>query len=572
MIFKQLENDKHLLAYYVLAGDHPETIEFSMLKAFLGERLPDYMIPSAFIPLDAIPLTPSGKVDRKGPAHRAVQLQSTQAYVAPRNANEEILAEIWQDILGVNRVGIHDNFFELGGHSLLATRLLSRLQRIYHLNFSLAPLFEFPTIASFIEAMEKDRLVLNTLVYLEEEAQLATSISIDNVDPPEQCHKSILLTGCTGFVGRFLLVELLEQTTATVYCLMRGTTAGECFIRLKKILKDNGLWQSTFVDRIHIVKGDIAQPLLGLTVMEFDRLAEIIDTIYHNATFMNHLASYKALKSANVGGMQEMFRFACTKKLKQVNYVSTTDIFSERDQSLRREVDEFTCIDHEHHFAADGYTSSKWVADKLAMLAQNQGIPCRIYRLGLVSGDTKQGRYDPAQWFYSFVTSCLQLGAYPIDSPLELSILPVDFVARSIISLATQAMQEHPVFHLHHPDKVQIIRWFEVLNASEQFSQRLQPISYYQWLQKVERVAQQSHELPIYPIVYQHLHLDEHALQERLDQNHSTLRVLSQYTIEQLQKSGIRLPEIDEALISLYLDFMISKTKEIASAVMPKVQ
>ncbi|MCG8348800.1 MAG: amino acid adenylation domain-containing protein, partial [Chloroflexales bacterium] len=118
------------------------------LRAFLAERLPDYMVPASFVVVDEWPMTPSGKVDRKAlPTPELTQAERAKTYVAPRDLVEEDLARIWAEVLGVERVGVHDNFFDLGGHSLLATRLVSQLREAFAVELPLRRLFETPTVA-----------------------------------------------------------------------------------------------------------------------------------------------------------------------------------------------------------------------------------------------------------------------------------------------------------------------------------------------------------------------------------------------------------------------------------------
>jgi amino acid adenylation domain-containing protein len=125
---------------------HPSPI--TQLRAWLNERLPDYMTPAAFVILEALPLTPGGKVDRKAlPAPEATPSDHKHGYVSPRTPVEQELAALWADVLKVDRVGIDDNFFELGGHSLLATQLVSRLRTTFQVELPLRRLFETPTIA-----------------------------------------------------------------------------------------------------------------------------------------------------------------------------------------------------------------------------------------------------------------------------------------------------------------------------------------------------------------------------------------------------------------------------------------
>ena len=144
---------KRLIAYVVQLGQ-PE-LTASNLREYLHARLPDYMIPSSFVTLDALPLTRNGKVDRAAlRAREDVEFSGTTEYVAPRTPVEETLAKIWSEVLGVPRVGVNDNFFELGGHSLLATRLLSRARQAFQTNLPLNKLFETPTIAAFAAVVE----------------------------------------------------------------------------------------------------------------------------------------------------------------------------------------------------------------------------------------------------------------------------------------------------------------------------------------------------------------------------------------------------------------------------------
>jgi acyl carrier protein len=149
--------EPRLVAYVVSQSD--DRMDTRELHAALQETLPDYMIPSIFVPLEAVPLTPNGKVDRNALPEPDVSI-SNRGFVLPRNATEGQLAHLWSEILGLEKVSIHDNFFELGGHSLLATRLISRLSETFELELPLRSLFEKPTIADLAEHIETLQLVL----------------------------------------------------------------------------------------------------------------------------------------------------------------------------------------------------------------------------------------------------------------------------------------------------------------------------------------------------------------------------------------------------------------------------
>lgn len=149
------ENDKRLVAYIV-----PSTVQFPHVHELIGylqQDLPSYMIPAHFMLIDALPFTANGKVNKRELPDPDVQSARTAVFVAPQTQLQELVAEIWADVLKLEKVGIRDNFFELGGHSLLATQIMSRIRRMIHVELPLRVLFEFPTIAGIAAAIESIR-------------------------------------------------------------------------------------------------------------------------------------------------------------------------------------------------------------------------------------------------------------------------------------------------------------------------------------------------------------------------------------------------------------------------------
>ena len=137
------------LVAYIVASPQPSSDE---LAAFLGDTLPDYMIP-AIVPLDVLPLGPSGKVDRKAlPDPTSLDVGPRTNFVAPRNEIEQEIADIWQELLGVDQVGVTDDFFALGGHSLLATQMITRIRR-RHAHVQLRALFAAPTVGALAKVV-----------------------------------------------------------------------------------------------------------------------------------------------------------------------------------------------------------------------------------------------------------------------------------------------------------------------------------------------------------------------------------------------------------------------------------
>ncbi|HEY0172167.1 MAG TPA: amino acid adenylation domain-containing protein, partial [Pyrinomonadaceae bacterium] len=157
-------SDKWLVAYVVPArdgahasGEPRDALTSSELRGFMRERVPEYMVPSAFVLIDALPLTENGKVNRRAlPEPGQERVSPGNTFVAPRTVLERVIADIWAEVLGLSRVGVEDNFFDLGGHSLLATQVTTRLSEIFQVELPVRNTFETPTVAGLAQSMERD--------------------------------------------------------------------------------------------------------------------------------------------------------------------------------------------------------------------------------------------------------------------------------------------------------------------------------------------------------------------------------------------------------------------------------
>ncbi|MCP4549378.1 MAG: AMP-binding protein, partial [bacterium] len=147
--------NQRLVAYVVPDTQYRDTERHGTeLRSYLQNKLPDYMMPSLFVVLDSMPLTPNGKIDRQAlPAPHATYPELAETFVPPRTPVEEMLSSIWTQLLGVEQVGIHDSFFELGGHSLLLTQLTSRIRQVFRVELPLRSLFDAPTVAEMAKAI-----------------------------------------------------------------------------------------------------------------------------------------------------------------------------------------------------------------------------------------------------------------------------------------------------------------------------------------------------------------------------------------------------------------------------------
>jgi amino acid adenylation domain-containing protein len=168
---KREQADNEQLVAYVVPSES-ETIALEPLREYLKSKLPEYMVPALFVELEALPLTVNGKVDRKAlPALEGSELSTAIEYVPPKTPTEELLAQLWSEVLNKEQIGIRDNFFELGGHSLLATQLISRVREVFKVELPLRALFEQPTIGGLAQALQRGERAASPIVPAERDEQ-----------------------------------------------------------------------------------------------------------------------------------------------------------------------------------------------------------------------------------------------------------------------------------------------------------------------------------------------------------------------------------------------------------------
>jgi thioester reductase-like protein/amino acid adenylation domain-containing protein len=496
-------DNKRLVAYIVPVKE--ETITHRKLSSFLKEKLPSYMIPSSFVMLQQFPLTSNGKVDRKAlQAIDTSQKRLEQSVVLPRTPTEEVLVAIWRDILGLEKVSINDNFFDLGGHSLLFTQLIARVREVLSVELPVSDFFKSPILFEAAQAIEKilqggtsAEMNANTDIDLNAEVILDPKICLQSV-PINYFVKpsSILLTGATGFTGPFLLYEILQQTLANIYCLVRSPNAEEGRKRLKNKLESYGLWNEVFNSRIIPVAGDISKPFLGLSAQQFNDLGSHIDAIYHNAANVNFLYPYSALKAVNVFGTEEILRFACQLKPKPVHFTSTLSVFSSSVYFEDNIVRESEPLNYTQGLES-GYAQSKWVAEKLVTKAQERGLPISIYRPGNITGHSKNGICNTNDFIWRMLKACIQIGIAP-DLDITLDMTPVDYVSRAIVYLSLQRESFGKAFHLVNSRP---IHWHILVNKIRNFGYPINIISYDKWRYKLIEHARHSPENALHPLL-----------------------------------------------------------------------
>jgi amino acid adenylation domain-containing protein/thioester reductase-like protein len=525
------------------------------LREHLRATLPHYMVPSSCVLLDKLPLNANGKIDRKAlPAPDLIE-SAADVSEAPQTEIEVHLAEIWQQLLDIRRINRYDNLFELGAHSLHVLHGLMRIRERHDVPISVKDVYNSPTIFDLAKRLQGKSLD-QQYVNLQCEAILpsvVTALPGTCSSPPRE----VLLTGGTGFVGRFLLRQLLENPELTVHCLLRCHSKEDGLSILKTKLITNDLWRDEFAQRIVVVPGNLRQSRLGIDDPTYAHLSRVIDVIYHCATSMNHLEPYAMAKLSNVGGSVEILKLAAQHKPILVNYMSTASVFSSPAEPGVRLVSEDSCIDHETHPASKGYAASKWVGEKLFMIARERGVACNIFRLGLIWADTALGRYDELQRGHRLLKSCILSGLGIKNYRFEMPPTPVDYAARAIVHLSNAYPNGQGLFHISSSRQMRE-GLFECINNASGGSLRILP--FYDWICEIKHLHENGISLPAVPLVEYAFSMDERMFlaQQRHAQSHQ-IRFDATLTQATLERAGIVAPAFDDQLLMLCVERMLSE-------------
>ncbi|GAA3815969.1 hypothetical protein GCM10022226_40890 [Sphaerisporangium flaviroseum] len=304
--------------------------------------------------------------------------------------------------------------------------------------------------------------------------------------------KRILLTGVTGFLGAFILEELLRTGEATLHCLVRAATAEEARARVERTLRGYQAWDESYRSRIVVEWGTLEEPLLGLTPERFDELAATIDVIYHCGAKVNFVYPYSALRAANVLGTKEVLRLACRGRAKAVHHMSTIDIFAHGGDRLiaEEEMGDPTGI-------GDGYSQSKWVAEEMVTTLRDRGLPVVLYRPWIILGHSRTGVTHTTDYSCVLVKGCIQLGAGPAND-MALNFMPVDFVSRAVVHLSRQEASFGRTFHFANPRSVDLRDiWQWVVDYGYPFD----VIPYEDWCERLRAVDPGNALFPIIPLL-----------------------------------------------------------------------
>ena len=430
------------------------------IKQYLKTKLPSYAIPEVIIPLEKFPLNPNGKKDKPAlPFPDAAQFAAARpkGKSVDLSPTEKQIASIWGSLIPTideRTIRPDESFFDIGGHSILAQQMLFKINRHWtSLNINMSVIFQNPTLKGFADQIDQRSSsqgnINGHLETAEDYAADAQALlkSLPSIFPSAEAkitpttRVKIFLTGATGFLGAYILRDLLSRPSppVSVVLLVRAIDAASALKRVEQTCRAYGVWDQSWTGRITCVTGDLGEPRLGLSETTFNDLANEVHVVIHNGAFVHWVYPYSNLKPANVQGTLDILTFCATGCPKYVSFVSSTSVLDTEHFILQSRagapVSEADDLSGSATGLGTGYGQSKWVAEYLVRAAGSRGLRGTIVRPGYVTGDRTSGVTNTDDFLIRMAKGCVQLGCRPKISN-TVNMVPVNHVARVIVAAA----------------------------------------------------------------------------------------------------------------------------------------
>ncbi|KAI5888675.1 large subunit of L-aminoadipate-semialdehyde dehydrogenase [Schizophyllum commune H4-8] len=559
------------------------------IREHLKKKLPSYSIPTLFVPLKRMPLNPNGKIDKPALPFPDTA-QAAAAPVRKGNSTEETLQSIFANILpnAPQPVPIDENFFDLGGHSILATRLVFEIRKAFAVDAPLGLIFEQPTIEGLVGAIEALRNSDLGLDYKKGDAPAAAPAKkgspaveygkdLDALLPNlresyaapaadfAQKKVAVFLTGATGFLGAFVLKDLLDRPdrVAKVICLVRAGDAAKGLARLREGSIDRGVWDDKWAEsgRLEIVTGDLALEKFGLDDATWTRIADEADVVLHNGALVHWVYPYDKLRAPNVLSTLAVIELAATGRPKHVAFVSSTSAIDaahyvelsealvNNNRSEYRGVPEADDLEGARNTLKTGYGQSKWVSEKLLFEAGKRGLRVHIVRPGYVVGDSRTAVTNTDDFLWRMVKGCIQLGHTP-DMNNTVNMVPVDHVARCT-ALAALTQPSNAPLSVLHITATPPPTYNDFLGALSAYGFAVSPVEYVLWRRELEQhVMSGAADNALFPLL--HFVLDD------LPTSTKSPELDDRNTVALLAAHGEKTSStVDEELTGMYLAWLI---------------
>ena len=536
---------QYLVGYYTAESE----IDEKELRHHLNAKLPKYMVPNYFVHLDEMPMTASGKTDRKNlpvPEFAAIDRE----YVAPKTNQEQILCAVLEGLFQMEQIGITDDFFELGGDSLRAIEYVAKAHN-EGISFALQNVFDYPTVQQLCEFMNSNARVKVT--YSEEDfvkyqPLLEKNVIDQSITPVKKSLGNVFLTGATGFLGSHIIDQFMKEETGKIYCLVRGGQE-----RLTSVLEYyfGNVYTAEIGSRIIAVDGDITRNDLA------DNLPKDVQTVIHTAATVKHYGSYEYFHGVNVQGTKNVINYAQDAKAKLI-HISTSSVsgnsFVDAFEMFRaEETMEFAETSLYIGQPLDNvYIHSKFEAELAVLDAALSGLNVKIVRVGNLTNRVSDLKFQPNYQSNAFLTrvkAALEFGYIPdYLLPLYSEFSPIDQTAEGIIKIAQYA-DKQTVFHLNSHRNLYFTRMVEIMGMIGVRMEIVDGLAFNTMLQKIAKDANTEY-------IYE-------AFQNDMDESgklvyDSNIHILNDFTVWFMRQCGFEWAEIDYDYVKGYVDYFRS--------------
>lgn len=530
------------------------------IRSHIGKKLPKYMLPHICTHLDEMPLTSSGKINRKAlPEIDLANISNDTEYVAPETQRQKELCKLIELVLDTTPVGITDDFFDLGGDSLKAIEFVSKAHNegIY---FNLQNVFDYPTVKELCECIENgDKQVISFAdVDFTEVNKILEKNKAEYITAPKKCKVgNILLAGATGFLGIHILANFLDNDNGTAYCLVRGKDKADSTKRLQDLLAFYLGDKYDDMSRIEVICADLQKDKFGLTDAEYSKLLDDVDTVINCAASVKHYGSYKYFFESNVETTKRLIAF-CESANAKLIHTSTTSV------SGNSFADEFTGFISEEtlHFYEKSlyidqpldnvYARSKFEAEKAVLDAMCEGLQANIMRMGNLTNRISDGQFQnnhESNAFLQRVKGVLELGLFPeylIKDTNYAEFTPIDEAANAVMTIVRHFSTEQTVFHINSIKVVYFDKLVEIIN---QLGYDLKLVSGTEFTEALRQTAKQAGMEHIFETFINDM--DEN---DQLNYD-SNIRIENDFTVEYLRKLGFEWADIDIDYLRKYVEY-----------------